>query len=65
MHDGGQYPGDGSAPDTTGRTIDAVLEFAVETMALVDAAARRTSRRSHLGVGERGDRLARRQPPAR
>jgi cytochrome P450 family 142 subfamily A polypeptide 1 len=37
MHDGGQYPVDGSPPETTGRTIEAVLEFAVETMALVQA----------------------------
>jgi cytochrome P450 family 142 subfamily A polypeptide 1 len=46
MHDGGQYPNDGSAPATTSRTIDAVLEFAVETMAL--ATARREEPRDDL-----------------
>jgi cytochrome P450 family 142 subfamily A polypeptide 1 len=46
MHDGGQYPTDGSALVTTSRTIDAVLEFAVETMAL--AAARREEPRDDL-----------------
>ena len=37
MHDGGQYPLDGSTLETTAGTIDAVLEFAVETMTLVAA----------------------------
>jgi cholest-4-en-3-one 26-monooxygenase len=46
MHDGGQYPVDGSVVETTGRTVDAVLEFAVETMALV--AARRDEPRDDL-----------------
>jgi len=46
MHDGGQYPRDGSVPEATGRTIDAVLEFAVETMAIV--AARRAEPRDDL-----------------
>ena len=46
MHDGGQYPSDGSAPEATARTIDAVLEFAVETMALV--AQRRDEPRDDL-----------------
>ena len=46
MLDGGQYPGDGFAPETTNRTIEAVLEFAVETMALV--AARREEPRDDL-----------------
>lgn len=46
MYEGGQYPGDGSGPGTTGRTIDAVLEFAVETMAI--AAARRAEPRDDL-----------------
>jgi cholest-4-en-3-one 26-monooxygenase len=46
MHEGGQYPLDGSASQTTARTIDAVLEFAVETMALV--AARRDEPRDDL-----------------
>jgi cytochrome P450 family 142 subfamily A polypeptide 1 len=46
MHDGGQYPGDGSLPETSGRTIDAVLEFAVETMGIV--AARRAEPRDDL-----------------
>jgi cytochrome P450 family 142 subfamily A polypeptide 1 len=46
MHDGGQYPGDGSAPEVTPRTIDAVLEFAVEVMAL--AVARRDEPRDDL-----------------
>jgi cholest-4-en-3-one 26-monooxygenase len=46
MHDGGQYPTDGSAPEATARTIDAVLEFAVETMRL--AATRRAEPRDDL-----------------
>jgi cytochrome P450 family 142 subfamily A polypeptide 1 len=46
MYDGGQYPSDGSVPEATGRTIDAVLEFAVETMAI--AAARRAEPRDDL-----------------
>jgi cytochrome P450 family 142 subfamily A polypeptide 1 len=46
MHDGGQYPGDGAPPETTTRTVDAVLEFAVETMAL--AQARREDPRDDL-----------------
>ncbi len=46
MHDGGQYPNDGSAPEATARTVDAVLEFAVETMTLV--AKRRDEPRDDL-----------------
>jgi cytochrome P450 family 142 subfamily A polypeptide 1 len=46
MHDGGQYPGDGSQPETTSRTVEAVLEFAVETMAI--AQARREEPRDDL-----------------
>jgi Cytochrome P450 len=46
MHDGGQYPSDGLAPQATARTIDAVLEFAVETMNLV--VARRAEPRDDL-----------------
>lgn len=46
MHDGGQYPSDGSAPEATERTVDAVLEFAVETMTLV--AQRRDEPRDDL-----------------
>ena len=46
MHDGGQYPVDGSPPATTDRTVEAVLEFAVETMQLV--AQRRAEPRDDL-----------------
>jgi cytochrome P450 family 142 subfamily A polypeptide 1 len=46
MHDGGQYPSEGGVPETSGRTIEAVLEFAVETMAIV--AARREEPRDDL-----------------
>jgi cytochrome P450 family 142 subfamily A polypeptide 1 len=46
MHEGGQYALDGSIADTGGRTINAVLEFAVEVMALV--AQRRDEPRDDL-----------------
>ena len=46
MHDGGQYPADGSTLATSARTIDAVLEFAVEVMTLV--AQRRDDPRDDL-----------------
>ncbi len=46
MHDGGQYPGDGSRPEPTMRTAESVMEFAVETLALV--AARRAEPRDDL-----------------